>query len=73
MYGHHVHNAVIAAADKESGITIHYVDELYDNGKHIFQATCFVTPSDNADSLAQKIHQLEHKHFAVEIEKIISK
>jgi len=71
MYGANVHGAVIAAGEKESGITIHYVDEHYDNGDIIFQAKCNVTPEDTADSLAQKIHALEHKHFPKVIEKIV--
>lgn len=63
MYGSKVHQAVIAANEKESGITIHLVDEEYDHGKTIFQATCTVDEDDTADSLANKIHALEHKHF----------
>jgi phosphoribosylglycinamide formyltransferase-1 len=63
MYGQHVHEAVIAAKEKESGITIHYVDEIYDHGKIIFQAKCAVTETDTADSLAAKIHSLEHANF----------
>jgi formyltetrahydrofolate-dependent phosphoribosylglycinamide formyltransferase len=64
MYGSAVHEAVIAAKEKESGITIHYVDELYDHGKIIFQAKCLVLEDDTADSLAQHIHALEHEHYA---------
>ena len=71
MYGHFVHEAVIASGEKESGITIHYVDPLYDHGDIIFQATCPVEPGDNADSLAQKIHLLEHRHFAPVIEQVL--
>ncbi len=63
MYGQHVHAAVLAAGDKESGITIHYVDELYDHGGTIFQATCVVNEEDTADSIAQKVHVLEHLHY----------
>ena len=63
MYGHHVHKAVIDQKERESGITIHYVDEHYDHGATIFQATCPVTPEDTPDSLAAKIHALEHAHF----------
>ncbi len=73
MYGQRVHEAVIAAAEKQSGISIHYVDEIYDNGKIIFQASCSVDENDNADSLAQKIHSLEHAHFANIIEQEIEK
>lgn len=63
MYGSHVHEAVIAAGEKESGITIHYVDELYDHGSTIFQAICPVSENETAESLANKIHQLEHEHY----------
>lgn len=63
MYGHFVHEAVIAAKEKESGITIHYVDELYDHGQIIFQATCKVEEEDTPESLAKKIQALEHKYF----------
>lgn len=73
MYGMQVHKAVIEAGEKQSGITIHYVDEHYDNGDTIFQATCEITPDDTPDSLAQKIHQLEHQHFPVIIQKIANK
>lgn len=73
MYGNKVHEAVIAAAETKSGISIHLVDEIYDHGKVIFQASCDITANDNADSLAQKIHQLEHAHFAPVIEQEIQK
>lgn len=63
MYGHHVHQAVIDNKEKESGITIHYVDEVYDHGQIIFQATCPVRENDTAETLAQRIHVLEHKHY----------
>jgi phosphoribosylglycinamide formyltransferase-1 len=72
MYGSNVHAAVIGAGEKESGITIHYVDELYDNGDIIFQAKCSVTQGDTPESLAEKIHALEHKHYPQIIEKIIT-
>jgi formyltetrahydrofolate-dependent phosphoribosylglycinamide formyltransferase len=73
MYGNRVHEAVIANGDKESGITIHYVDEIYDHGRIIFQAKCTVSPDDNADTLAKRIHELEHKHFPRVIEEILTK
>jgi phosphoribosylglycinamide formyltransferase-1 len=63
MYGMHVHKAVVENQEAESGITIHYVDELYDHGQIIFQATCPVYKEDTADTLAQRIHALEHLHF----------
>jgi formyltetrahydrofolate-dependent phosphoribosylglycinamide formyltransferase len=72
MYGHHVHQAVLDNKEKESGITIHYVDELYDHGKIIFQATCPVLENDTADSLAGRIHQLEHEHYPKVIEGILT-
>ena len=73
MYGSKVHEAVIAAAENESGITIHFVDELYDHGNIIFQATCPIDETDTAESLAQKIHQLEHLHYPVVIETVLKK
>ena len=72
MYGHFVHEAVIANKEKESGISIHYVDELYDHGEIIFQAKCSVEEKDTAETLADKIHALEHAHYPVVIEKIIT-
>jgi phosphoribosylglycinamide formyltransferase-1 len=72
MYGDNVHRAVIAAHEKESGITIHYVNAEYDSGSAIFQATCPVLPNDTADTLAARIHGLEHKHFPRVIEEVIN-
>lgn len=72
MYGHFVHEAVITNKEKESGITIHYVDEQYDHGDIIFQARCPVMEDDTADSLAQRIHILEHKHYPEIVGKIVS-
>jgi phosphoribosylglycinamide formyltransferase 1 len=63
MYGIRVHESVIQSGDKESGITIHYVNEKYDEGQIIFQAKCQVEPGDTAESLAGKIHKLEYKAF----------
>lgn len=68
MYGGHVHDAVITAKDKESGITIHYVNEHYDDGATIVQARCTVESNDTGDSLAQKIHKLEHFYYPRTIE-----
>lgn len=73
MYGMHVHEAVIAAGEKESGITIHYVNEKFDEGEHIFQSSCPIEQADTPESLAQKIHALEHLHFPIVIEKVILK
>jgi phosphoribosylglycinamide formyltransferase-1 len=69
MYGQHVHEAVIAAKEKETGITIHYVDELYDHGQVIFQASFPVEATDTPESLARKVHKLEHEHFPGIIER----
>ena len=71
MYGARVHEAVIAAGEKESGITIHWVNEQYDEGAIIFQATCSVDNGDTPAMLANKIHALEHAHFAPTIEKLL--
>ena len=71
MYGHNVHNAVIAAAEKESGITIHYVNEVYDSGNIILQARCKVHEGDTTDTLAGRIHQLEHFYFPRAIEYLL--
>ena len=71
MYGDHVHRAVIAAGEKESGITIHVVDNQYDHGKTIYQARCTVTPEDTPETLFAKVHELERAYPEV-IEKYIS-
>lgn len=73
MYGDKVHQAVIAAGEKESGITIHYVNEHYDEGAPIFQAHCPVTPEDTPDTLASKVHALEYEHFPRVIEEVIDR
>lgn len=72
MYGHHVHEAVIAAGEKESGITIHLVNEKYDDGKQLFQAKCRIDCDDTAETLAGKIHELEQRHFPSVIDSYIS-
>jgi phosphoribosylglycinamide formyltransferase-1 len=71
MYGSHVHQAVIEAGDAQSGITIHEVNEHYDEGKIIFQASCDVSPEDTPETLAQRIYQLEQEHLPVQIEKLL--
>lgn len=71
MYGHHVHEAVVAAHEKESGITIHIVDHNYDRGTTLFQARCAVAPDETPDSLAAKIHLLEKEYFPQIIDKTI--
>jgi len=73
MYGSKVHEAVIASGEKESGITIHYVDEHYDNGDVIFQAKCPVFITDTVGSLAERIHALEHENFAPVVEQCVNK
>lgn len=72
MYGHFVHEAIIHNKEKESGISIHYVDELYDHGQIIFQAKCPVMDNDTADTLAQRIHEMEHRHYPQVIEDVLS-
>ena len=72
MYGQYVHEAVLQAGEVESGITIHFVDEHYDNGDIIFQAACPVLESDTPESIAQRIHQLEHLHYPRVVEEVIS-
>ncbi|MDP3435936.1 MAG: phosphoribosylglycinamide formyltransferase [Bacteroidales bacterium] len=63
MYGEFVHRAVIESGDNESGITVHLVDEIYDNGEHLFQAKCTIESGETPDSLAKKIHALEKEHL----------
>ena len=71
MYGRYVHEAVIANKEPQSGISIHYVNEHYDEGDIIFQATCKVTGQDTPNSLASKIHELEYTHFPKVIEQLL--
>lgn len=73
MYGMNVHKAVLASKDKESGITIHRVNAEYDKGEIIFQATCPILPGDTPETLAERVHQLEHQHFPRVIEEILLK
>ena len=72
MYGDHVHEAVVAAGDTESGITIHLIDERYGCGTTFFQATCPVLPTDTPHDVAEKVHALEYEHFPRVIEEIIA-
>ncbi|MCL1943690.1 MAG: phosphoribosylglycinamide formyltransferase [Candidatus Azobacteroides sp.] len=72
MYGDHVHRAVVAAGEEQSGITVHYVNENYDEGKIIFQATCEILPGDTPEDVARKVHALEYKHFPCVIEKVLN-
>lgn len=71
MYGDKVHEAVVENKELESGITIHYVNEKYDDGDIIFQAKCEVLPSDSPNDVAQKVHALEYEHFPKVIEKLL--
>ncbi|TXH21755.1 MAG: phosphoribosylglycinamide formyltransferase [Chitinophagaceae bacterium] len=71
MYGHFVHEAVVANKEKESGITIHFIDEHYDHGAHIFQAKCEIQEQDTAEIVAKKVLALEHQYFPTIIEKTI--
>jgi phosphoribosylglycinamide formyltransferase 1 len=72
MYGILVHEAVIANKETETGITIHYINENYDDGDIIFQAKCPVLPTDDAEDVAQKVHELEYEHYPKIIEKLIT-
>ena len=71
MYGHFVHEAVVANKETESGITIHFVNEHYDEGAIIFQTKCTVSPTDTPNDVAQKIHELEYEFFPKMIEKVV--
>ncbi|MDR2498278.1 MAG: phosphoribosylglycinamide formyltransferase [Tannerellaceae bacterium] len=71
MYGMHVHRAVLESGDSESGITIHYINEYYDEGAIIFQASCPVMPGDMPDELAARVHQLEYTHYPVVIAELL--
>ena len=71
MYGDKVHEAVVAAGEKESGITIHYINEHYDEGAIIFQASCPVLPSDTPEEVASKVHALEYAHYPHVIESLL--
>ncbi len=73
MYGSKVHAAVIAAGEKESGITIHYVNERFDEGGHIAQFRCPVLPGDTPQSLAARVQELEHKHFPGTVKNLLRK
>jgi phosphoribosylglycinamide formyltransferase-1 len=73
MYGDHVHNAVLQAGDAEGGITIHYVDENYDEGEYIYQARYKIDASDNLELIKFKGQQLEHLHFPRVVDSILKK
>jgi len=71
MYGSKVHEAVVDNKEKESGITIHYVNEKYDEGKIIFQAFCDLSPNDKAEDVATKVHKLEYLHYPEIINRVL--
>jgi len=73
MYGKYVHEAVAKAGDKESGITIHLLNERYDEGEIIFQARCLLEEGDTAEDIAHKVQLLEHEHFPIIVEQLINK
>jgi formyltetrahydrofolate-dependent phosphoribosylglycinamide formyltransferase len=72
MYGMHVHEAAVAAGEKESGITIHYINERYDEGPIIFQTSCPVLPTDTPQDVAAKVHALEYAHYPRVIESLLT-
>ncbi|PXV67362.1 phosphoribosylglycinamide formyltransferase-1 [Dysgonomonas alginatilytica] len=72
MYGDNVHKAVVAAEEVESGITIHYINENYDEGNIIYQAKCDVLPTDTYEDVAEKVHKLEYLHFPEVIDKVLN-
>jgi phosphoribosylglycinamide formyltransferase-1 len=71
MYGMHVHEAVVNAKERESGITIHFVNEVYDDGEIIFQEKVAVLPTDQPQDVAAKIHELEYKYFPKVIDQLL--
>ena len=73
MYGRRVHEAVLAAGEKKSGITIHYVNEHYDEGQIIFQAETGIVRGETPESLAEKVHRLEYLHFPAVVEQLLEK
>ena len=73
MYGHFVHEAVVAAKETQSGITIHFVNEHYDEGNIISQITCEVSETDSPDDVAKKVQVLEHEYYPKVIEEVVMK
>ncbi|MDX1685775.1 MAG: phosphoribosylglycinamide formyltransferase [Saprospiraceae bacterium] len=71
MYGQNVHKAVKSSGDKETGITIHFVNQEYDKGRVIFQSSCQIDPEDSPEDIAKKVQKLEHKYFPKVIESVI--
>jgi phosphoribosylglycinamide formyltransferase-1 len=73
MFGKKVHEAVLASGDRQSGITIHFVNEKYDEGKIIFQQSIPIVPGETAETLAAKVHELEYRWYPPIIEEVLSK
>ncbi|HEX9650446.1 MAG TPA: formyltransferase family protein [Cyclobacteriaceae bacterium] len=73
MYGARVHQAVSESGDTESGITIHYVNEHYNEGDIIFQTSCSIRAGENPKSIAHKAHQLEYEYYPKVIEEVLNK
>lgn len=71
MFGHHVHEAVVAHKEKQTGLTIHLVNEKYDEGRHLFQAICPVYPTDTPNDVATRVLKLEHQYFGQVIEEYL--
>ena len=71
MYGRHVHEAVVAAGETETGISIHYVNEHYDEGRLIRQVRCAVLPADGPEDVAARVHRLEHQHYPEVVEELV--
>ncbi|ATL49723.1 phosphoribosylglycinamide formyltransferase [Chitinophaga caeni] len=72
MYGHFVHEAVVAAREQESGITIHYVNEHYDEGAPILQEKCVLSENDTPEDVARKVQALEHQWFPIIVERLLT-
>jgi len=73
FYGSKVHEAVMQSGEKKSGITIHFVNDKFDDGEIIFQASCDIEPGDTPSTLAEKIHKLEHEHYPIIIDNLLEK
>ena len=71
MYGMNIHRAVKESQEKETGLTVHYVNENYDEGEHIFQCKCEILPSDSAEDIAAKLLKMEHQHFSEVIDRLL--
>jgi phosphoribosylglycinamide formyltransferase-1 len=72
MYGRHIHEAVVANGEKETGITVHLVDAEYDRGRMLFQARCSIHPTDSPETVAAKVHELEYRYFPAWVEQWIT-